>query len=72
MSGDGKPELKKIVRCYIYARVSTDEHAKRDLSIPFQLERCRYHAKARVGRSLKSLSTPERAPEPINAPSSRR
>ncbi len=31
-------------RCCIYARVSTDEQAERDLSIPFQLERCRYHA----------------------------
>ena len=28
------------VRCCIYARVSTDEQAERDLSIPFQLERC--------------------------------
>ncbi len=31
-------------RCCIYARVSTEEQAERDLSIPFQLERCRYHA----------------------------
>jgi len=30
-------------RYCIYARVSTDEQAERDLSIPFQLERCRYH-----------------------------
>ena len=34
----------KQVKCCIYARVSTDEQAERDLSIPFQLERCRYHA----------------------------
>ena len=32
------------LRCCIYARVSTDEQAERDLSIPFQIERCRYHA----------------------------
>jgi len=32
------------VRCCIYASVSTEEQAERDLSIPFQLERCRYHA----------------------------
>ncbi len=38
MSGDVK-------RVAIYARVSTEEQAERDLSIPFQLERCRYHAK---------------------------
>ena len=31
-------------RAAIYARVSTEEQAERDLSIPFQLERCRYHA----------------------------
>ncbi len=34
----------KKLRCCIYARVSTDEQAERDLSIPFQLERCKYHA----------------------------
>ena len=32
-------------KCCIYARVSTEEQAERDLSIPFQLERCRYHAR---------------------------
>ena len=32
------------VKCCIYARVSTEEQAERDLSLPFQLERCRYHA----------------------------
>lgn len=37
----------KQLRCCIYARVSTDEQAERDLSIPFQLERCRYHAQGR-------------------------
>lgn len=36
-----KAESKKAA---IYARVSTEEQAERDLSIPFQLERCRYHA----------------------------
>jgi DNA invertase Pin-like site-specific DNA recombinase len=34
-------------RAAIYARVSTDEQAERDLSIPFQLERCRYHAQGK-------------------------
>lgn len=34
----------KHIKCCIYARVSTEEQAERDLSIPFQLERCRYHA----------------------------
>ncbi len=34
----------KQLRCCIYARVSTEEQAERDLSIPFQLERSRYHA----------------------------
>lgn len=34
-------------RCCIYARVSTEEQAERDLSIPFQLERCRYHAQGK-------------------------
>ncbi|MDD4859745.1 MAG: recombinase family protein [Dehalococcoidales bacterium] len=32
------------VKCCIYARVSTEEQAERDLSIPFQIARCRYHA----------------------------
>ena len=32
------------IKCCIYARVSTEEQAERDLSIPFQIERCRYHA----------------------------
>ena len=31
-------------RCCIYARVSTEEQAERDLSLPFQLERSLYHA----------------------------
>jgi DNA invertase Pin-like site-specific DNA recombinase len=34
-------------RAAIYARVSTDEQAEKDLSIPFQLERCRYHAQGK-------------------------
>src|SRR4030065_1478624 len=39
-----KPSADKI-KCCIYARVSTEEQAERDLSIPFQIERCRYHAR---------------------------
>lgn len=39
------------VRCCIYARVSTEEQAERDPSIPFQLERCRYHAQGK-GREV--------------------
>jgi site-specific DNA recombinase len=31
----------------VYARVSTEEQAERGLSIPFQLERCRYHAQGK-------------------------
>lgn len=41
MTSASKAEL---TRCCIYARVSTEEQAEKDLSIPFQLERCRYHA----------------------------
>lgn len=41
-----EPPVKQL-RCCIYARVSTDEQAERDLSIPFQLERCRYHAQGK-------------------------
>ena len=37
----------KHLRCCIYARVSTEEQAERDLSIPFQLERCRYYAQGK-------------------------
>ena len=37
----------KQLRCCVYARVSTEEQAERDLSIPFQLERCRYHAQCK-------------------------
>lgn len=40
-------EAGKLVRCCIYARVSTEEQAERDLSIPFQMERCRYHAQGK-------------------------
>ncbi|MFH1491169.1 MAG: recombinase family protein, partial [Pseudomonadota bacterium] len=34
----------KSIRCCLYARVSTEEQAERDLSISFQLERSLYHA----------------------------
>ena len=44
---------KKNLRCCIYARVSTDEQAERDLSIPFQLERCRYHAQGKGWQVVK-------------------
>jgi len=40
-------ETGKLVRCCVYARVSTEEQAEKDLSIPFQLERCRYHAQGK-------------------------
>ena len=42
-----KKAADKKVKCCVYARVSTDEQAERDLSIPFQLERCRYHAQGK-------------------------
>ncbi len=42
-----KETTSKNLRCCIYARVSTDEQAEKDLSIPFQLERCRYHAQGK-------------------------
>ena len=42
-------------RCCIYARVSTEEQAERDLSIPFQLERCRYHAQGKGWRVVKEF-----------------
>ena len=34
-------------RAAIYGKVSTYEQAEKDLSIPFQLERCRYHAQGK-------------------------
>jgi len=43
------------LRCCIYARVSTDEQAERDLSIPFQLERCRYHAQGKGWEIVKEF-----------------
>jgi DNA invertase Pin-like site-specific DNA recombinase len=43
-------ESKKVA---IYARVSTEEQAERDLSIPFQLERCRYHAQGKGWEVVK-------------------
>ncbi len=45
----------KQIRCCIYARVSTDEQAERDLSIPFQLERCRYHAQGNQWEVVKEF-----------------
>jgi len=39
----------------IYARVSTEEQAERDLSIPFQLERCRYHAQGKDWQVVKEF-----------------
>ena len=44
---------RKQLRCCIYARVSTEEQAERDLSIPFQLERCRYHAQGKGWEVVK-------------------
>jgi DNA invertase Pin-like site-specific DNA recombinase len=43
------------MRCCIYARVSTEEQAERDLSIPFQLERCRYHAQGKCWVVVKEF-----------------
>ena len=45
-------ESKKVA---IYARVSTEEQAERDLSIPFQLERCRYHAQGKGWEVVKEF-----------------
>ena len=45
----------KRLRCCIYARVSTEEQAERDLSIPFQLERCRYHAQGKGWEVVKEF-----------------
>ena len=45
----------KHLRCCIYARVSTEEQAERDLSIPFQLERCRYHAQGKGWQVVKEF-----------------
>jgi len=42
-------------RYCLYARVSTDEQAERDLSIPFQLERCRYHAQGKGCEVVKEF-----------------
>ncbi len=47
---------KETVKRYcIYARVSTEEQAERDLSIPFQLERCRYHVQGTGGEVVKEF-----------------
>jgi len=45
----------KQLRCCVYARVSTEEQAERDLSIPFQLERCRYHAQGKGWEVVKQF-----------------
>ncbi|MBM3167366.1 MAG: recombinase family protein, partial [Chloroflexi bacterium] len=50
-----KETENKHLRCCIYARVSTDEQAERDLSIPFQLERCRYHAQGKGWEVVKEF-----------------
>lgn len=42
-------------RYCVYARVSTEEQAEKDLSIPFQLERCRYHAQGKGGEVVKEF-----------------
>lgn len=53
MAQDKKTD--KAIRCGIYARVSTDEQAERDLSIPFQLERCRYYAQGKGWEVVKEF-----------------
>jgi len=50
-----KETENKHLRSCIYARVSTDEQAERDLSIPFQLERCRYHAQGKGWEVVKEF-----------------
>lgn len=50
-----KETENKHLRCCIYARVSTEEQAERDLSIPFQLERCRYHAQGKGWEVVKEF-----------------
>ncbi|RLC93698.1 MAG: hypothetical protein DRI40_08430, partial [Chloroflexi bacterium] len=50
-----KEEGGKQLRCCIYARVSTEEQAERDLSIPFQLERCRYHAQGKGWKVVREF-----------------
>jgi len=48
-------DTKSNLKCCIYARVSTEEQAERDLSIPFQLERCRYHAQGKGWEVVKEF-----------------
>jgi DNA invertase Pin-like site-specific DNA recombinase len=43
------------LRCCSHARVSTEEQAERDLFIPFQLERCRYHAQGKGWQVVKEF-----------------
>jgi len=50
-----KEATGKRLRCCVYARVSTEEQAERDLSIPFQLERCRYHAQGNGWEVVKDF-----------------
>jgi DNA invertase Pin-like site-specific DNA recombinase len=50
-----KEAANRKVRCCIYARVFTEEQAERDLSIPFQLERCRYHAQGKGCEVVKEF-----------------
>ena len=50
----GEDNVSKLRYC-IYARVSTDEQAEKDLSIPYQLERCRYHVQGNGAESRTIL-----------------
>ncbi|MBM3118896.1 MAG: recombinase family protein [Chloroflexi bacterium] len=45
----------KLTRCCVYARVSTEEQAEKDLSIPFHLERCRYYAQGKGWEVVKEF-----------------
>ena len=54
MSQEQRPK-DGAVRCCIYARVSTEEQAERDLSIPFQVERCRYHAQGKGWEVVREM-----------------
>jgi hypothetical protein len=50
-----KESENKHLRCCVYARGSTDEQAERDLSIPFQLERCRYYTQGKSWEVVKEF-----------------
>ncbi len=43
----GKKTDDKQLRCCIYARVSSDDQAGRNFSVPAQVEACRYYAKGK-------------------------